>query len=368
MKRRKLFLGLLCVTTLTITSVGCSNNENTAEQDTASSTVDGEANSEEITTFVDSLGREVEVPSNIERIAPSGPLAQVILYTLCPDKLAGLGSELSDSKYVDSKYQELPIFGNFYADTLNLETVMKAEPQVVIDVGEEKSTGIDDMESIQDKTGIPSVFIQMDLSNAEDAYRTLGKLVGEEERAEKLAQYAEETIVEAKQLASTISDDKQVEVYYGRGDDGLSGVVKGTQHSEVIETINALNVVVDQESTHGGAADISMEQLMLWQPDVIIFDPDSIYADIYTRTEWSGLEAVKNKKVYEVPEGPYNWMSSPPSVNRLMGVKWLGNLLYPDVYQYDMVKETQEFYHLFYQYDLTEDEANELLKNSTFLL
>jgi iron complex transport system substrate-binding protein len=141
--------------------------------------------------------------------------------------------------------------------------------------------------------------------------------------------------------------------------------VKGTVHSDVIDTVGGDNVADVEQSAKGGASDISMEQLMLWQPDVIIFTPGSIYSDIETREEWQGLEAVKNKKVYEIPGNPYSWMGQPPSVNRVIGIKWLGNLLYPDVFQYDMKKETKEFYQLFYHCDVTDEQIDQLLANST---
>ncbi|NLW07967.1 MAG: ABC transporter substrate-binding protein, partial [Clostridia bacterium] len=50
--------------------------------------------------------------------------------------------------------------------------------------------------------------------------------------------------------------------------------------------------------------------------------------------------------------------------NRILGIKWLGNLLYPEIYGYDMTKETREFYKLFYHYDLSDEELTSLLKDA----
>jgi iron complex transport system substrate-binding protein len=74
---------------------------------------------------------------------------------------------------------------------------------------------------------------------------------------------------------------------------------------------------------------------------------------------------VQEGAVYEVPYGPYNWMDRPPSVQRVLAVKWLANLLYPEVFDYDMVAEAQAFYQLFFHYELTQEEARALLANST---
>ena len=87
--------------------------------------------------------------------------------------------------------------------------------------------------------------------------------------------------------------------------------------------------------------------------------------DTLTEGEWSSLTAVKNRTYYEIPNLPYDWMSSPPSVNRVLGIYWLGNLLYPELYDYDMVAEAQTFYRLFWHYELSEAEAEQLLVRST---
>lgn len=85
---------------------------------------------------------------------------------------------------------------------------------------------------------------------------------------------------------------------------------------------------------------------------------------ITTDSRWAELKAVQNKQVYEIPSAPYNWFDRPPSVNRIIGFKWLGNLLYPDIYTYDIISEARDFYKQFYHYDLTVEEAEELLVNS----
>lgn len=317
--------------------------------------------------FTDSAGREVELPENIERIAPSGPLAQVVLYTLCPDKLVGFASGISDKQfeYIDKKYQSLPVFGNFYADTLNLESVLAAAPQVVIDIGEPKQTILEDMEGIQEKTGIPAIFIQMEMDSMASAYKMLGEITGETGQAQKLADYIEKTQSETMQKVSLIPEADRLKVYYGQ-DEGLTAVVRGNAHAAVIEIAGALNVAEVEKTARGGASEISMEQLMLWNPDVVLFAPGSIYDSVAARPEWAEITAIKNGAYFEVPDGPYNWMGFPPSVNRVLGIRWLSNLLYPDVFQYDMVKETQEFYELFYHCGVTEEEVRALLEKSTY--
>lgn len=370
---KKTFLSLMLVCSIVLASTGCGGTgtgDSSSKQESSSditSDITSNSSKEDTVRFTDSTGREVEIPKEISRIAPSGPLAQVVLYTLCPDKLVGLATEMSDNQaeYIDEAYRSLPVFGNFYGDTLNMEAIMKAEPQIVIDIGEMKPSAKEDMKGVQDKTGIPSIFVHMELDSMAEAYRTLGKVVGEEEQAEKLASYVEETLSEVKEKSASIPDTDKVKVYYGQGDAGLTAFVKGTVHADVIDAVGGINVADIEQSARGGASDISMEQLMLWQPEVVLFAPGSIYSDAGTRAEWQGVEAIKNQKYYEVPQGPYSFMGQPPSVNRIIGLKWLGNLLYPEVYSYDMKEEIKEFYTLFYHCDLSDEQVDQLLANST---
>ncbi len=358
MRATKALARLLLVSLILVSGMGCSG--------VAQPSIEPRVQNETY-VFTDSAGREVEIPRDVSRIAPSGPLAQIVLYTLCPDKLVGNATEITEPQrwYIDEKYHSLPVFGSFYGDTLNLESLMVAAPQVIIDIGEPKGTIVEDMDGIQERTGIPSLFVEMNMDTMSAAYETLGRVTGEEEQAQKLMQYIDRTLSETKQKVAAIPHEDRVTVYYGQ-DEGLTALVKGTVHADVIEIAGGLNVADVEETVRGGASDISMEQLMLWNPDVILFSPGSVYDSVRDRPEWEEIAAVRNRRYVEVPVGPYNWMGRPPSVNRILGIRWLANLLYPDVFSYDMVQETKEFYDLFYHVHLTEDQAGVLLSKSTF--
>ena len=73
---------------------------------------------------------------------------------------------------------------------------------------------------------------------------------------------------------------------------------------------------------------------------------------------------MKNGRVYTMPNSPFAWLDRPPGVNRFIGIQWLANVLYPDLYDVDMVEATQEFYRRMYWIELSDDQALELLGNS----
>ena len=317
--------------------------------------------------FTDSAGREVELPRNIERVAPSGPLAQIVLFTLVPDKLVGLSGGFAEEQmeFMDATMADLPILGGYSQGTLNLESLMVADPQIFIDIGEVQNDSAGDMDGIQEATGITAIFVRMDsLESMITAYETLGMLLGAEDQARKLGDYVSETIRDVVDVASSIPEGERAKVFYGQND-GLTAVVDQTVHSDVIDFVSAINVAQVEANIRGGAAEISMEQLIMWAPDVVLFAPESIYDDVGTRPEWSAIGAISDGKYYEIPLGPYNWMGRPPSVNRVIGVRWLANLLYPDMFPLDMAEEAREFYRLFYHWELTDAQIDDLLAKST---
>jgi iron complex transport system substrate-binding protein len=76
---------------------------------------------------------------------------------------------------------------------------------------------------------------------------------------------------------------------------------------------------------------------------------------------WRLIKAVREEMVFAVPCLPYNWLDMPPSANRIIGIKWLGNLLYPEYFPYDIREEARAFYRLFYNKNLTDEQINRLL-------
>ena len=114
----------------------------------------------------------------------------------------------------------------------------------------------------------------------------------------------------------------------------------------------------------GAGNEVDLEQILLWDPDVLIFAPDSCYGDIAASEQWQSLGAVARGDYYKTPSGPYGWLSSPPAVQRYLGMLWLGELLYPEYTAYDLQEKVTEYYKLFYGCDLTDAMYQELTADS----
>lgn len=315
--------------------------------------------------FTDSLGRTVELPERIERIVPSGNLSQMVLYSIAPEMLTGWSQKLSGSAKEEFFRQDtvnLPIFGTFYGKKANLnkEALMSAAPDAVIDMGELKGS-LDsmrnDLDSLSGDIMIPVIFIEAYLENTPEVYRTLGTLLGKEEEAEPLAAFAEEALQMAEDARGRITDP--VTVYYASSPDGLEAVPEGSFHGEVIEKIGARNVVPRSFGANKGT--VSMEQVYLWNPDVILLSDSAAYDEVTGSAVWASLDAVRNGRVYLVPEEPYSFIDNPPATNRIIGIYWLGSLLYPELYPVDIIEKAKEYYRLYYGFDLTDGRAASIM-------
>ncbi len=365
----------LCLT-LTLSLSACSggsdpsgtDDDNTAAQ-SSEETEPAKGLESETYIFTDSTGRQVELPRHLTRVASAGPIANIMLYAIKPEVIVGWSSAPSNTakKYIAEEYWELPEYGRFYGSTgdFNREALMASAPEVIVDVGEWDEEYKAALDALQEQIGIPVILIEENLEQTPDAYRTLGKLLEEEERGELLAAYCEEVVTEARTKAASIPEEDRVRIYYGQ-DDGLSAMLSGTIHAQIYELVGGV-VVADAENVQvqQGGGTVSMEQLMVWDPDVIMFAQGSIYDTVGEDPTWSALTAVRSGSYYEIPVEPYNWLGRPPGPNRMIGIRWLGNLLYPELYDCDIAREVKDYFSLFYRYELSDEEVAELLSNST---
>ena len=312
--------------------------------------------------YVDALGRENTLPYPIEKAAPSGNPTQMLLYAVCPEKMVGIASTYNEgaAPYILDYVEELPVFGAFYGKKANLnkEALIMASPEVVLDVGEIKKNMKEDLDALQKQIGIPVVFIEGYLQNIGSTLREIGKVTGDVETGEKLGAYADKVIADVNEKSAQITEP--VKVYYA-GFGPLDGYAKGSFHAEVLDIVGCENVVPSTFSSKGGNK-INMEQMLIWNPEVILIQDKAAYDEILADEKWSGIDAVRNGKVYLVPSYPYSFLTQPPAINRIIGIYWLGQLVYPELYaDIDLDAEIKEFYNLFYHYDLSDAELDEIL-------
>ena len=302
-------------------------------------------------TVLDSAGRRIEVPAKIERVFVAGGPASVFMYTLAPEKLLGWTSPLTaeERAYIPAPYAGLPTLGRLTGrgNTANVESVLASRPDVIVDYGTINPTYISLAERVQKQTGVPYLLFDGGFSQIARVYVTAGDALGIGERSRELAHYTEQLLSDIDKRLAGLPLGKRPSVYFARGPRGLQTALKGSINVESIERIGARNVAAEHMGS-GGLVAISPEQVLLWDPEVVVAIEPAFVSAAGTDDVWKGVKAVRTGRLYIAPDDPFGWIDSPPSVNRLIGLRWLGRVLYPKLFSEDLRAETRRFYSLFY--------------------
>ena len=206
------------------------------------------------------------------------------------------------------------------------------------------------------------IFIEARLDNTDEAYRTLGKILGRETEGNALADYCHAVYARSKELSAKIKNKPSL-LYLG-GAQGNMAVARGSFHAQIVDLL-ADNIAVTTAPAEGSMSQVSMEQILAWNPEVLVIAAET-EAD-FSALPWRELRAVQSQRVLRVPAKPFDWMGRPPSVNRFMGLSWLAARLYPEESGVDLYEEMKAYYRLFYHYELNDAECNALLARDRVL-
>ncbi|MCB1519920.1 MAG: iron ABC transporter substrate-binding protein [Hyphomicrobiaceae bacterium] len=315
-------------------------------------------------TVTDSAGRTIEIPDTVERVFAAGPPASILLYMLAPEKMTGWPNapKPEERPYIASPYRDLPALGRLTGrgGTANLEIVVKTKPDLILDFGSVRDTYVSLANNTQAQLAIPYALIDGRLEATADSLRLLGRILGVEQRAERLARYVDTTFADIDRALADIPEDQRPRVYLARGPDGLETGLKGSINTEIIERAGGRNVAETADGRKG-LARASIEQVLVANPGWILTWDPQFYATVYEDPLWSGIDAVRNKRVFLSPTAPFGWIDRPPSLNRIIGLKWLAGLFYPDRFTRPLKDVTREFYELFYHVTPTEEELDRLI-------
>lgn len=371
-KHRHLLALLLCFVMTVSLFAGYSETKAASEEITQSEEQTETQETGETREITDMAGRKVTVPAaeDIESVFSTGPVAAIFMYMVAPDKLLGWNYELNDveKSIILEKYHDLPNFG--MGDAINYEAVIAANPTIALNCGKINDAMVSDCDTLSKSLGIPVIAVDNELNNSAEAFRFMGELLGVEDHAEELAEYSEKIFTDIASLAD-IPEDEKVSVYFGNGEDSLETAPRGSQHAQILDAVNVTNVA-DLELGDGSRVQISAEQLFAWNPDVIVVNGEpkadksgnSAAEDILSNPDYASLKAVQDNKVYGTPNAPFSWVDRPAGPNRLIGMRWLSAVVYPEYIKCDVNEEIREFFNLFYHVDLSDEQLENVLKGT----
>jgi iron complex transport system substrate-binding protein len=308
--------------------------------------------------IVDGAGRRVTIPEKVQRICAAQPYTNVLAYMLAPDLLIGQVLELKgeERRYAHRGYLALPALGGapMQGKPMNMETVLAAHPDIVLLKGGSKEDPTRSAEPFT-RIGLPVAYVDLEtIDDYPSGIESLGRILGREPKARRMATFARALLARTDKVVAGIPAARRVRVYYAESPDGLSTETDQSFHAEAIRRAGGTIVHKGLLKTHVGMEKVSLEQVVLYDPDVIVSNEPAFARMAYADPRWRKVRAVAQHRIYTVPKTPFNWIDRPPSVMRIAGIPWLLHHFYPKAYGKDQLrKDLDGFHRLFLDYSPT---------------
>ncbi|MDY0120795.1 MAG: ABC transporter substrate-binding protein [Sulfurimonas sp.] len=306
------------------------------------------------------------INENPQKIFGSSPPMNYLLYAINPQKMVGLNfsahnlNNNANEKFLKKSFLDLPVIGSFHGSGqgMNVESILKYAPDLIL-VWEDDYLSTKVSQEIA-RTQIPSITLPFrEIESMAPSILKVAEAIGESERGALLSSYTQERMSFIKELVAPL---KAVRYYYAEGNDGLATECSDSFHVEALNYAGGENVHRCIQSNLRGLERITFETLLGYDPEVIIAQNAMVYKAIETNPLWKHLKAVKNKKVFLVPNTPFHWLDRPPSFMRIVGIEWLASKFYPEHYKTDLLEQIKKFYKLFLDVELSEEDMRLLVK------
>ncbi|WP_338817831.1 hypothetical protein MTCOM_14080 [Moorella thermoacetica] len=308
-------------------------------------------------TVMDMAGKNVKLPVAINRVIVTcyGGASHELVVLGAGDKIVAQPSMKRFPQLVKMMphFKDLPDPGTF--DNVNIEAILKLKPDLVV----ASVTSTKGNQKIEE-AGIPVINVSTGVADIEalkKEFRMMGEVLNKSNEANALVSYWDNWLKTIKERVSKIPEAKRKRVYY---------MLRAPLHTNgsawwgqtLITAAGGLNVA----SEIGKGRDINIEQLLTWNPDVIIISSNEgrfiPISEVKNNPQFKDLQAVKEGQLYQCPIGTFWW--DRPSPEGILGILWLAQILYPENFRdVDLTQETIKFYQTFYHYNLTEQDVKE---------
>lgn len=357
LNRRSFLLGALAFGGAGVLGLtGCSSRET---QPAPTPSTGG--NSEQI-TITDQFDRTVTLNGPIERIATTIiPLpAMLIAMDRSLDKVVAVNTaaqKLAEAGFLATmfpKILDLPAAANGADFVSNIETIVAQKPDVAIQWGHYGQEIITPIE----QAGLDLLLLNYgDQKMLEEWITILSTLVGAPERGEQVLETMHGDQERIHELVRASGERPRAINIYNFDEMRVSAA--GSYMDWWLNLCGAENPAA--ETLTGSSVATTREEILLWDPEVIFLGnfstatPETLYNDPF----WAEVTAVRNRRVYRLPNGGFSW--DPPSTESNMSWLWVAGLLHPDAANFDLRTEMKTHFSYLYDHDLAEDEIDQIL-------
>lgn len=337
---------------LALSLAACSTGTTTTQSTSSSTTEQSAATTRTVT---DLRGVQVEIPATINKVAASFPaMEEAFLMLGVQDKNVSAIASNQKNPWMLKLYPQIANLPNIFGESVNMESLLAAAPDVVF-VGDEKT-----QQAVMD-AGIPAV--QTNFTSAQDVIDGLtlmGDIFGGDAKttaAELVADY-QTNMSFVKGKTDPIATADRPRVFYA-AKNTLNTEGAGSIVTDWIEMAGGVNVATEN-GIEGTFKDVSLEDLLAWDPDVIIARDAAHKTEYMTDSRFAELKAVKNNRVYVNPKGVFVWCVR--SADEVLQPVWAATVIQPDLFSdVDMNKYTYDFYKKYYHYEASDADLQSIL-------
>ncbi len=270
----------------------------------------------------------------------------------------GIVATHCDPKAYKWMYKVCPNMNNAvvtFGKDFNYEDLVQLAPQVVFD-------STDDLREKLASVDMPLVNCMFKtFEEMEQSITLTAQVFGGEAPAiaEKYNAELEQTLADIKAVTDPIAEADRPKVLHGNSVYTMTLDGTGTIIDDWISVAGGVNA--NPESTTGNAqAQFSLEQIISWNPDVIITGKPDEVDQILNDPNWASIAAVQNGAVYVNPKGVFGWDRY--GVEELLQIQWAAAQLHPDLFpDLQIEQKVKDFYKTYLRYDLTDDDVERIL-------
>lgn len=302
-------------------------------------------------TVVDMSGHSVGVPETVNSYISLWVGSVTITLMLDHgEHMVGCSETAASYPMFDRACQNDKDITYFTNDAITLEGILETGAEVVFYRGKDNA----DLAEKLIKAGVAAIDVEFNTyDEMMDAIDIIADVMNTEyarETASKYRTYANEMIEKTQSVGNTIQDKKSIIVIRDTSNLRAYGI---NRFAGKWATLCGGDYAL-KEGDPNGYVNLTSEQLLEYDPDVIVFVIPGEAKKFVADPKWASLTAVKNGQVYENPSAIGTWSNHGSECVLQFG--WAMDKLYPGLTVLDLVKEVQGFYKEFYEMDLTEAE------------
>ena len=372
MKNKRVITLILVMVMASLLLVGCSSTKTSSSPATGASASPAAASaaassSSNVTTVTDFAGTTFSAAKPVKTVMGLHPIFTMLALRLAPAKVVSVDKVFTTSYLVKGsltdlltnlgldQIKSLPVTNTSIMQPVDPEQVLNLNPDVVVTLNKDINVA-----KLKDETKKPFVIVSKNtLQDYSKSMRIMGVVLGNTTEANQMADYWDKIISSITAKTDGIAASNRLNVYHCASGSIYATVGKDTIMASIVRIAGGNNLG-DQISNASNSVNetitVSMDQILKWNSDVVVANNSKQYQEIMSSPEWKAVNAVKNDRVYcQLKYGKIDGLTTIP------GLIWYNAILTApgdssamDVYY----KEAQNYYQLFFKYNITKDELN----------